>query len=54
MHLEYLAIKARVAKGARYLQGKWLEPGYEDAKFLYTTLTSQMLEYEIENGLLPI
>jgi hypothetical protein len=52
--LEYEAIKQRVTKGAKILSGHWQEPEYAEKVFKYNQLCRQMLEYEIENDLLPI
>lgn len=54
MQFDYLEIKERLRKGAKYLEGKWGQEGFDDAKDLYNTLAIQSLEYEIENDLLPI
>jgi L-arabinose isomerase len=52
--LEYAAIKDRVHKGAKLLEGHWRDEGYEEKVFKYNQLCRQMLEFELENNLLPI
>jgi L-arabinose isomerase len=52
--LEYEAIKERVHKGAKILAGHWDDPDYADKIYKYNQLCRQMLDYEIENDLLPI
>jgi len=52
--LEYEAVRQRVHKGVPILSGHWQEECYEEKVFKYNQLCRQMLEYELENGLLPI
>ena len=54
--LEYESSKQRVRKGAKILDGHWqdLDPKYEELKYKYHQLCRQMLDFEIENDLLPI
>lgn len=54
--LEYEAIKQRVKKGGVILKGHWFDDDtkYDELKYKYHQLCRQMLDYEIENNLLPI
>jgi hypothetical protein len=49
---EYEVVSQRVSKGAKILSGKFGDPAYDEKWELYNMLSVQMLQYEIEHGIL--
>lgn len=50
----YKKVTARVDKAAEILEGKWLDPKYAEWAEKYEMLAVALLNWEIENNLLPI
>lgn len=49
---EYEALKQRVEKGAKYLEGKWFDPKYKREQAHYNEMAKSLYDWDLDHGII--